>query len=225
MATIRDNQLGYFELPASGDVVFRGRTTGDSSDAWSLTSGGAMTVASLSATTPYVAPHHDRPTSAIRASMARSSGFANVAPLSTGRLYMVAVHHAAGEVVTAISFLSATTALSGGTNQWAALFTSARVQLAVSADDTSTAWGASTVKTFTLSAPYTITATGLYYYGLNVTASTVPTLAGQSTLAAVTGVAPILSGYADASLTNPASCPATAAAITSLNVIAYAWST
>lgn len=174
---------------------------------------------------PYIPPHWCRPTGAVRQSIDRAGAHANLtAALSTGRLYMQGVYYARGEVVTSITFVSATTQLGTGANQWAALFSSARVQLAISADDTSTAWAANTAKTFTMTTPYVIPVAGIYYHGLNVTATTVPTLAGQSTLAGIQGIAPILSGYADTGLTNPASCPATAAAITSLNVTAYTYS-
>lgn len=174
---------------------------------------------------PYIPPHWCRPTGAVRQSLDRAGAHANLtAALSTGRLYMQGVYYAKGEVVSSLTFLSATTALSGGTNQWAAFFDGSRVRLGISADDTSTAWAANTPKTFTLTASYTIPSSGIYYHALNVTASTVPTLAGQPTLAVIQGIAPILSGYADTGLTNPASCPATAAAITALNVTAYTYS-
>jgi hypothetical protein len=67
-----------------------------------------------------------------------------------------------------------------------------------------------------MTAPYTATADGILYAGLLVVASTTPTLQGltNGTANGLAAEAPILYGTADASLTNPASCPSTAAAIT-----------
>lgn len=175
---------------------------------------------------PYIPPHWCRPAGAVRQSLDRAGAHANLSGcLSTGRLYMQGVYYAKGEIVSNLVWMSATTALSSGSNQWSALFDADRNKLAISADATSGAWAANTAKTFALSASYTIPSSGLYYHGLCVVASTVPTLAGQSTLAGIQGIAPILSGYADTGLTNPASCPTTAAAITALNVTAWTYST
>lgn len=139
-----------------------------------------------------------------------------LAALTSGQLFLVAIPLTVGQVVNSISFLSGSTALNTGTNQWFALFSAARVQRAISADDTSTAWAANAVKTLAMTTPYTITTNGLHYVGCMVKATiAVPTLSGvlvPNTTAL--NLAPIICGNADAGLTNPASCPATAGAIT-----------
>lgn len=226
MATIRDNSLGYFELPSSTDKVFRGRTTGDSSDAWSLTSGGSLDVTAISvAGVARQDPVWDKPALFIRSNIDRMSTFTNQASaLVSGRLHMCLVWYAAGDVVTSISWVSSTTAGGSLTNQWSALFSASRVKLAVSADDTSTAWGSGSGKTFTLTSPYTIPTAGLYYHGLVVVASQVPSLLGVTSSASVTGQAPIMSGYADTGLTDPASCPSTATALTAKSELPWTYS-
>lgn len=161
-------------------------------------------------------------TATVRENFPRLGSMANLAGhLTSGRLHLYGMWYEAGDVVTSVSFWSGTTALVTGSNQWAALFDGSRVKLAVSADDTSGAWSASTEKTFTLTAPYTIPTSGVYYHGLCVVASTMPSMTGFATLATLNAKAPAMSGYADASLTNPASCPATAAALTGTAGVAY----
>jgi hypothetical protein len=142
--------------------------------------------------------------------------------LTSTTLQMTAIPLLKGQTVTSVTFVSGTTALSAGSNQWAALFDGSRNKVAISADDTSTAWGANTAKTFTMTTPYTATATGTYYVGLMVKATTVPTLLGNNSASTVlSALAPILNGTSDTALSNPASCPSTAAAITATAKVPY----
>lgn len=147
----------------------------------------------------------------------------NIAALSTGRLTLVAARIKAGDVVSSITFRSAVTALSAGSNQWFALFDKDRVQRAISADDTNTAWAASSGKTLAMTAPWTATYTGLVYLGICVVATTVPTLAGTNGSAEVNGIAPILVGNSNTGLTNPASAPSTANALTPVGLLPFAY--
>lgn len=155
-----------------------------------------------------------RPAAAIAETIDRASAtLSNASVLATGRMQLAAIHLSAGQVVTSATFYSATTALSAGSNQWFALFDSAFAKLRVTSDDTSTAWAATTAKTLTFSSTYTVPTTGIYYLGIVVVASTVPTLVGISSVtnsSAVLLASPILGGRSDSSLTNPASCPSTA---------------
>lgn len=171
------------------------------------------------ATSSYAKPTGSLAQTTIRAP--HDAGNANM--LSTGRLSLVAISLAKGQVVTSISWLSATTALSVGSNQWFGIFGSDRVMKKVTGDDTSTAWAANTVKTLNLSSTYTATYTGLYYIGICVVATTVPTLRVNSNNVNLTGIAPILSGTSDTGLTNPASCPSTAAALTAVANVPYGY--
>jgi hypothetical protein len=154
------------------------------------------------------------------------SAIGDLAALSTGRLTLVGIMLPAGLTITSISFMSRTTALSVGTNQWFALFNNAAspVLLRQTADDTSTAWAANTVKTLNLSSTFTTTYSGLHYLGVMVAATTVPTLAGVSAAAsAFAALAPVLNGTSTTGLTTPASftSPALAPTATALNPYAY----
>lgn len=166
------------------------------------------------------------PTAALHQTVPRHALLGNATTLSTGRMTLVRITLPAGTVVSNITFVSATTALGTGTHQWFALYDANRALLAVTANDTSTAWSANTAKTLAIASPYTITTTGDYYLGINVTASTVPTLLGviHSNSVAI-NLPPIVCGYdgTNTGLTTPAGAPATAAALTALAVIPYAY--
>jgi len=140
----------------------------------------------------------------------------NVAALSTGRLQLQAIWLVAGTVITSISFSSATTAAGTPTNQLFGLYDSNRNLLATSADNTTTAWAANTIKTLNLTAQYTVPSTGLYYLGISVTATTVPTLKGQAAPSAsqLKGTAPILNGTSTTGLTSALPNPAAAITVT-----------
>ena len=160
--------------------------------------------------------YQSTPTDVVRENVpGRETGLANVGPLSSGRLHMELVWYDAGEVVTSITWATNTTSGSGLTNRWSALFDINRNQLAISADDTSATWSGE--QTFTMTAAYTIPTSGFYYHGLCVVGSTVPTLRGFATLAGATDEVPIAAGSSSTGLTNPASCPSTAGAITAVN--------
>lgn len=133
----------------------------------------------------------------------------NGAALSTGRLTLNRIFLPKGLPVTSITFWSMTTAMSTGTNQWFGLFDSSRNILRLTADDTSTAWAANTAKTLNLSSTFQTTYSGLYYVGIMVKATTVPTVSCVTTLgnANTRAAAPVPSVISASSLTNPASCP------------------
>jgi hypothetical protein len=139
----------------------------------------------------------------------------NLAALTSGTLFMQAIYLRAGQVCTNISFFSATTAAGTPTNQFFALYDNNRALLAQSANATTGAWAANTLKTLAMTAPFTATYTGLHYVGIMVTATTVPTLKGTSaakTGGQLAGTAPILHGNSTTALTT--SLPNPAAAIT-----------
>ena len=157
------------------------------------------------------------PTAVKAASLGRNTGSASgLASLTSGRQSFQLIYLEAGTPVTNLTFSSWTTALAAGTNQWFSLYDINRIKLAVTADDTSAAWNAFTTKTLALSAPYMVTASGLYYAGICVVASTVPSLAGGVMPDGYNLAVPINHGHdaTNTGLTNPASAPATAAALT-----------
>jgi hypothetical protein len=110
--------------------------------------------------------------------------------LATGVMTAVAVKLVAGDVITNVNFVTGATAGATITDSWAALYgpgATAATQLLL-AQSTTTGAGAlaaNTVITKPLATAYTVTATGIYFVGINVTATTVPTLLG-------TVVAPIV---------------------------------
>lgn len=143
---------------------------------------------------------------------------------TSGTLFLVACPLRAGVTVSSITFVSRTTALVAGTNQWFGLFSDALVPLRLTADDTSTAWAASTAKTLTLTSPFVTTYSGLYYLGVCVVAGTVPSLIGaQATTSLLAGIAPKPNGTSTTGLTDPASCPNPVAALTQTVSTPYAY--
>lgn len=153
------------------------------------------------------------PTAYIRSNIDRMTGPApaGVAALSTGRLTLTALYLQAGEVVTSLTFISGTTAGATLTHTWFALYDfTTRALIRQTNDDTSAAWATATVKTLNLSSTYTVPTTGLYFAGINVTGTTVPTIIGNTTSTALLGLTPLINGSSTTGLT--ATAPATAAA-------------
>jgi hypothetical protein len=118
-------------------------------------------------------------------------------PTASGTLWMQAIWLTAGQTVSSISISSATTAANGPTHQIVGLYSAARALLATSADLTNAAWGANTLKTFSMTTPYLVPTTGLYYIGFMMTASTaiITSKGGTAkTGAQLNGQAPVLCG-------------------------------
>ena len=105
---------------------------------------------------------------------------ADLDPLTTQVMLSVAVPLQVGDLVTNITFKSGATAADTPTNYWFALYSPAGALLAQSADQTSTAWAANTVKTLALATPQRISATGVYYAAVMVKATDLPSLVGAS---------------------------------------------
>lgn len=122
------------------------------------------------------------PTGTFRTNLRRTECGGNLAALTTQIITAVAIYLEAGDVITNLTFCSATTAAGTPTNWWFALYSSdaTPVLRAQTADQTSTAWAANTPKTVALATPYTILTTGIHYAAVMVKASTVPTLLGAS---------------------------------------------
>jgi hypothetical protein len=136
----------------------------------------------------------------------------NTAVLSSGRLSLQAIWLPAGTVISSISFWSATTAGATLTNQLFGLYDINLNLLRSSANDTSTAWAANSRKTLSLTSAFTTTYSGLYYLGIMVAATTVPTLKGNTakTGGQLGAGAPSMGGTSNTGLTT--SLPATATA-------------
>lgn len=136
----------------------------------------------------------------------------NTAALSTGRLSLRAIYLPASTLITSISFWSATTAAGSPTNQLFGLYDNSRNLLRSSVNDTTTAWAANSRKTLSLTSTFTTTYSGLYYLGIMVTATTVPTLKGNTakTDGSLNAAAPSMGGTSTTGLTT--ALPATALA-------------
>lgn len=136
----------------------------------------------------------------------------NTSLLSTGSLSLQAIYIPSGTVVSSISFWSGTTAAGTPTNQLFGLFDSSLNLLRSSTNDTTTAWAANSKKTLALTSTFTTTYSGIHYLGLMVTATTVPTIKGNTakTNGALNAAAPSMGGTSTTGLTT--ALPATAAA-------------
>jgi hypothetical protein len=167
------------------------------------------------------------PAGAIAQTFPRSNAvISDGAVLLSGRLSLVAIALDAGELVSSITFLSRTTAAIAPTNQWFALLNNAAspVLLGQTADDTSTAWGANTLKTLNMSTPYRTTYSGLHYLGIMVAAGTVPSMAVVNVSSGTFGaIAPVMAGTSTTGLTTPASFTSPALAPTGTTVVPYAY--
>lgn len=153
------------------------------------------------------------PTGALGQTMARQDvGNGGLATLLSGRMSLMSVFLVAGQIVNNITVYSGSTAAVSPTNQWFAIYNSAGARQAVTADGLTGGWATNSAKTLTITGGWTVPTTGLYYVGIMVAASTVPTLAG-STIAFtnITSIPPILCGNdtVNTGLTTPATAPAT----------------
>lgn len=148
----------------------------------------------------------------------------DTAPLTTQVLTTVAVPLEAGDIVTNITFISGATAANTPTNYWFALYSIAGALLAQTADQTSTAWAADTVKTLALSSAQLISTSGIYYVGIMVKATAVPSLAGvtlaRAAFAGSIVSSKILSQTSGSGLTTTA--PATIASPTTIAAVPLA---
>jgi hypothetical protein len=150
--------------------------------------------------------------------------------LAAGVLTMCAVYLPKGTVVSNISAKSGTTAAVTPTNCWFGLYDSSRVQLATTADQTTTPWAASTLMTKPIAATaagaassFTTTYAGLHYIGVMMAAATPITILGTVTANALTGLLPVLCGPSSVAQTAPPAFPFTAAGITASSNPFYAY--
>ena len=105
----------------------------------------------------------------------------NTTMAATGVINMQAVYLTAGTLVSNITLCSATTAAGTPTNYFFALYSglvSAPALLAQSANQTTGAWAANTVKTLAMTTPYRVPTSGSYYIAYAMVATTVPTMKG-----------------------------------------------
>ena len=177
----------------------------EDANALAMAASGAQTLVSTAAGIPPVAFQTFDRRLAISAAWAPTSGV----------LTLTGIWLAQGQTINAITFMSGAQAEATGTHLWYAIYRADTLALlAQSTDNTgAAAFGASLSFRQALTAPVVLPYTGLYYLGVNVTASTVPTLlnltSGVTTnLGAVASTAPILAATSTGSLTAAAPNPA-----------------
>jgi hypothetical protein len=157
-----------------------------------------------------------------------------LAALASGELSFFLIFLPSGAVISKIGFISGSTAASTPTHQWFALYDQNLNALAVTADDTATAWTAQLLKSKNIADTYssgwnantsfTTTYTGFYYVGIMVAASTVPTLVGGSVNGTLDALSPV-TGFQDTAhtgLTTPTGAPAVATQSSTLGPFPYA---
>ena len=148
-----------------------------------------------------------------RYNMRRHDAATDTASLTTQVMTAVALNLQAGDLVTSLAFASGGTAAGTPTNWWFALYSNADVPalLAQTADQTTTAWAADTVKDLALTTPQLITVSGIYWAAIMVKATTVPSLVGV-TLGRVKASAGFLSTDKALAVTSGAALTTTAPA-------------
>lgn len=130
----------------------------------------------------------------------------DVGSLTSKVMTMLACEILAGEVLNTITFYTGVTAMITGVNQWFCLLDANFNALAATKDDGATGWAANSPKTLTVDflyvagawtgvsgtpQPYSFTTTGVYYIGIMVNATTVPSMRGSSADAHFAEIAPV----------------------------------
>jgi hypothetical protein len=102
--------------------------------------------------------------------------------LTSGTLYLAEVWLQAGIPVTNWNWVPGTTGSTTATHWWGCVLDSARVLRAVTADQLTATITASSVETVALASSYTPPTSGVYYWGLLVAATSMPTSAATSSV-------------------------------------------
>lgn len=100
---------------------------------------------------------------------------------ASGTLFFQAIYLTAGQLVSEITISSATTAASGASNLFFALYDVNRNLVAQSADQGAYVWNSNSTKTLAMTTPYRVPNSGLYYVGLLQVATTIATIKGNAT--------------------------------------------
>ena len=129
--------------------------------------------------------------------------------ITSGRLHLTPIWLNQGDQVETIGYHSAGTAMASGTNMWVAIYDGQLNALTQSVNQTTPTWAANTYKTFTVPT-YTAKYSGVHYFGLSITATTMPSFVVNSIPSLVSQISPSLGGPSTTGLT--ATAPAVAAA-------------
>lgn len=147
----------------------------------------------------------------------------------TKKLYATAIFLPAGCTIGHIGYISSGAATTP-THWWFALTNATWGLLAVTADQTTTAWASSTWKALPIAktaggsaTSFTTTYSGRHYVVVNQVATTPATLRGQAQQATVTGNVPILGQKLSGTHTGPPTFPTTFSTTNSIAQIPYCW--
>jgi Pectate lyase superfamily protein/Right handed beta helix region len=157
-----------------------------------------------------------QPAGCLAATMPRNVVANACSALTSGELYLRGIGIQAGVLCSNLTFVTNTTAKTGGTHGWYVLLDSSFKVRAVTADqtDSSTIWGtASTPYALAFGTAYRTTYSGLYFVGVMVAESggTMPTFSGSNTSLAggITGLAPVIAGTSSTGQSTPPAIGAT----------------
>jgi hypothetical protein len=179
----------------------------------------------VGSSTPERVAFAGNPAGMFRANMERADVAADLAALTTQVMLSVGIYLQAGETVTNLSLKSGATAAGTPTNWWFALYDTSATPalLGQSADQLTAAWAANTTKTLPLASPIKVTKSGIYYVGVMVKATTVPSLIGASVFAGGSaGLLPSSKALAQTSGSAlVATAPATIASPTVVGTVPY----
>lgn len=162
-----------------------------------------------------------KPTGAIAETMPRwATGSSNASPPS-GYLNLMPIWLPKGAVISNFNWFTTSGGATSPTHQWAGLYNAGRGQLALTSNKTTTAipgltaftWAVATIASGP-STTFTTTYTGLHYVGLMITATTPPSVGGQTVNTG--GYAPMF-GTSDSGQTTPPAFPRTVATPISAN--------
>lgn len=216
IAEVASETIQTSVLTTSGDILTRGASAPD-----------RITRASLAADTAFTSQYLPAgwellPSGAKAQTIPRGiSSVGSASFLTSGQVYFTGLWLRAGDSISTISFAAGGTGATLPTNQWFVLADASLNKVAITADDTTTAWAASGVKTLSITGgPYVVPSSGLYYVGILVVASVTPTLlqTSGSFYSTATGlITPKIAGTSNGSLTNPASAPSTFSSLSNVD--------
>ena len=214
---VQINAAGRVGLGAAPDSTALLKVAGRAIVGTGTEAGDAVNKAQLDAAATRYSPAGALATTMDRRTVASAA----LPALTSGTLRLSAVWLPKGTVVTSATYVAGTAATSL-TNRWFSLFDASRNLLKTTADNTAS-WSAGAALTIPFASTYTVPSDGLYYVGICEVATTPTALRGMGGSSNTLGLAPILNGDSSTGLTNAASTPATAAAITASGSLPFAY--
>lgn len=214
------DQVGDFAFDAVAGVLY-GPLSGTLTVGLGWNAGSAT--AAINRVAPNLAQSYDPITGWVAESLPRTVALIDQVSSSnyaSGTLLLARVFLPKGTVVTGFGFSTGGTAAGTPTHSWMALYDSSRAQLATTADLTTAAIGTFSTPSRTVAltaagsaSSFTTTYSGLYYVGICVVATTVPSLYGLPSNPPM-NQALGLAGTGNTSLTGPPGFPASAGTLT-----------